>query len=371
MSRRAWIAVAGLALAAGPAAALALPESAAAHALVGKQDLPIPTWLFAWGASLVLIVSFALLSVAWKQPASAAGPLAPRERLGSRRAAAQPRDRGAGGSARRGAADHRRLLGPGGDRGSRPQLLADLRLRHVLARAGAAERALRRRLPRLQPVARDRAHLLGRVPARRAPVASSRARLSRAPRPLAGRRRHPRLRLAGARLRGQRAQHRPAARDRGGRDPRLHGDHVRGDGPVRGRALDREGGGVLGLLPHVLDAFAARGSRRAAGAAQAAGGRHPLGERARLAGAGAGHDRRDQLRRRHRGRAGEPDHRHLRRAARRRPGRGRGLPRQRDAVDGDRDRRRLAAVPARHPRHAHGQGLAAGRGSWRAPSPTR
>jgi hypothetical protein len=68
MSRRAWIAVAGLALAAGPAAALALPESAAAHALVGKQDLPIPTWLFAWGASLVLIVSFALLSVAWKQP---------------------------------------------------------------------------------------------------------------------------------------------------------------------------------------------------------------------------------------------------------------------------------------------------------------
>ena len=29
-----------------------------AHALVGKKDLPIPAWLFAWGASLVLIVSF-------------------------------------------------------------------------------------------------------------------------------------------------------------------------------------------------------------------------------------------------------------------------------------------------------------------------
>jgi hypothetical protein len=38
-----------------------------AHALVGKQDLPIPEWLFAWGAALVLIVSFAVLSVAWKQ----------------------------------------------------------------------------------------------------------------------------------------------------------------------------------------------------------------------------------------------------------------------------------------------------------------
>ena len=68
LSRRAWIAVAGLALVAGPVAELVLPQSAAAHALVGRQDLPIPTWLFAWGASLVLIVSFALLSVAWKQP---------------------------------------------------------------------------------------------------------------------------------------------------------------------------------------------------------------------------------------------------------------------------------------------------------------
>jgi hypothetical protein len=36
-----------------------------AHALVGRKDLPVPAWLFAWGASLVLIISFALLSVAW------------------------------------------------------------------------------------------------------------------------------------------------------------------------------------------------------------------------------------------------------------------------------------------------------------------
>jgi hypothetical protein len=35
--------------------------------LVGRQDLPVPAWLFAWGASLVLIVSFALLSTAWTQ----------------------------------------------------------------------------------------------------------------------------------------------------------------------------------------------------------------------------------------------------------------------------------------------------------------
>jgi hypothetical protein len=54
--------VAGLSI-----AILAFPEQASAHALVGRQDLPVPAWLFAWGASLVLIVSFALLSVAWTQ----------------------------------------------------------------------------------------------------------------------------------------------------------------------------------------------------------------------------------------------------------------------------------------------------------------
>jgi hypothetical protein len=39
-----------------------------AHALVARKDLPIPVWLFAWGASIVLIVSFFALSVAWRTP---------------------------------------------------------------------------------------------------------------------------------------------------------------------------------------------------------------------------------------------------------------------------------------------------------------
>jgi hypothetical protein len=39
-----------------------------AHALVARQDLPIPVWLFAWAASLVLIVSFFALSAAWRRP---------------------------------------------------------------------------------------------------------------------------------------------------------------------------------------------------------------------------------------------------------------------------------------------------------------
>lgn len=50
----------------GSAAALALPQGAAAHGLAARADLPVPAWLFAWGASLVLIVSFALLSAAWR-----------------------------------------------------------------------------------------------------------------------------------------------------------------------------------------------------------------------------------------------------------------------------------------------------------------
>ena len=41
------------------------PLQVAGHALVGRQDLPIPEWLFAWAASAVLVVSFFALSVAW------------------------------------------------------------------------------------------------------------------------------------------------------------------------------------------------------------------------------------------------------------------------------------------------------------------
>lgn len=45
-----------------------LPLLPVAHALVARKDLPIPVWLFAWGASLVLIVSFFALSAGWRKP---------------------------------------------------------------------------------------------------------------------------------------------------------------------------------------------------------------------------------------------------------------------------------------------------------------
>jgi hypothetical protein len=60
-----------VALAAGGcalAASVAAPAPALAHGLVGKQDLPIPRWLFAWAAAIVLVVSFVALTALWKRP---------------------------------------------------------------------------------------------------------------------------------------------------------------------------------------------------------------------------------------------------------------------------------------------------------------
>ena len=39
-----------------------------AHGLVGRTDLPIPAWLFGWGAAVVLVVSFVALAVLWPKP---------------------------------------------------------------------------------------------------------------------------------------------------------------------------------------------------------------------------------------------------------------------------------------------------------------
>lgn len=57
----------GLSLALLGLAALA-PQSADAHGIEGKASLPVPTWLFAWGAAIVLVVSFVALSVLWSSP---------------------------------------------------------------------------------------------------------------------------------------------------------------------------------------------------------------------------------------------------------------------------------------------------------------
>jgi hypothetical protein len=39
-----------------------------AHGIGGVRDLPVPAWLFFWGAAVVLVVSFVLLGALWKRP---------------------------------------------------------------------------------------------------------------------------------------------------------------------------------------------------------------------------------------------------------------------------------------------------------------
>ena len=50
-----------------------------AHGIGGVRDLPVPTWLFSWGAAVVLVLSFLLLGTLWKrsqlEPRAAGRPL--------------------------------------------------------------------------------------------------------------------------------------------------------------------------------------------------------------------------------------------------------------------------------------------------------
>lgn len=49
-------------------AAIAWPGDAVAHGLLGRAYLPVPTWLFAWAAGAVLIISFLALPRLWSTP---------------------------------------------------------------------------------------------------------------------------------------------------------------------------------------------------------------------------------------------------------------------------------------------------------------
>lgn len=50
------------------ASALAAPAGASAHGLGARSDLALPGWLFAWGAALVLGISFFALAALWQTP---------------------------------------------------------------------------------------------------------------------------------------------------------------------------------------------------------------------------------------------------------------------------------------------------------------
>ena len=65
---RARLARLGIWTAALATAGAAFPAAASAHGLVGNVQLPIPQWLFAWVAAVVLIVSFVALGTLWSTP---------------------------------------------------------------------------------------------------------------------------------------------------------------------------------------------------------------------------------------------------------------------------------------------------------------
>ena len=254
-------------------AALLFPDVASAHALVGRKDLPVPAWLFAWGASLVLIISFALLSVAWTTARLQKEDWRPTPRWFSR-AVLNPRDPGDLRAGRRLPA----LPGPlrrfQGDRGPDAQLLDHLRLLHVLAWHGRPQRPAGGRLPRLQPMARDRARGLRWLPPGRGSVRADAVQISGVAGPLARGARRPPLRLAGADCR---RGHRADAPQGRRRDGDLHDDHVRLHGPVRGRGVDRPRRGVQCLFRDVLPAGTAREARRPGRAPQVPDRRAPVG----------------------------------------------------------------------------------------------
>jgi hypothetical protein len=57
-----------LAVAAAAWIVLGTAGPAAAHGLGGRADLPVPLWLFVYGAAAVVVVSFVALGVLWKEP---------------------------------------------------------------------------------------------------------------------------------------------------------------------------------------------------------------------------------------------------------------------------------------------------------------
>ena len=125
-----------------------------AHGLVQRANLPLPEWLFGWAAAVVLVVSFARSRSRGRARGSsrtlaAAASAGPRARLARRSRSCSARSAS--------------LLLVGDDRGrlrrpGRPavELHAGLRPDHLLGRDGVRQRAVRRHLPRAEPVAAPR-----------------------------------------------------------------------------------------------------------------------------------------------------------------------------------------------------------------------
>ena len=155
-----------------------------AHALVARKDLPIPAWLFAWGASIVLIVSFFALSAAWREPRFEDEHWRPLGARLSRALLGIPAQVlcGAIGVFLLGVSVY---TGHPRHRSAGSELLDHLPVRHRLARLPAVQRPVRQRLQAVQSLAGDRAcwsaAASGRWPASAPPTSPTRSGSGRWP----------------------------------------------------------------------------------------------------------------------------------------------------------------------------------------------
>ena len=226
------------------------------HGISVRSDLPIPEWLFGWAAAMVLVVSFVALAVLWPEPRLQKPTWRPLPGGIGRVLASRPVEIicGAIGIFLLGLTIYAGLRGT---ESTDRELRADLHLRDLLARAGAAERAVRRRLPGVQPVARDRpgggvgrADRFARASCRRR---SSTRRLGRWPAAVGI------FAFATLELVASNGDKPDTPRGRGAR---LLRGHLHRDGALRRRALDRARRGLRRLLQPVLAHLAVRDARR-------------------------------------------------------------------------------------------------------------
>ncbi len=323
---------------------LHLPE---AHALVAKQDLPIPAWLFAWAASIVLIASFFALAAAWRKPQFEEERWRPSAAWLTAVLRSWPLQVLCGGLGVL-------LLGVGiysGIHGTEaPDRNFAITFFFVTVWIGFpfASALLGNVFPIFNPwraIARVAGGAYGLVARRRLAA----PRLPGEAGTLARRRRPARLRLARGRLRlERRRRRRPRTARRGRRRLRLQRLHAGDDGPLRHRDLVLARGDLLGLLRDVLPARPVRGEGRPHRPPPPARRRDPLGDdRPRLDRGGDRLDRLDQLRR-GRGRRLQTGPRPRRRLDRRARRRAAGDdPHHRLALHGGDGARRRRRLPAR------------------------
>jgi hypothetical protein len=341
-------------------AAGALAPSAEAHGISQRSDLPIPEWLFAWAAAVVLVISFVALVSLWPDPRLEGEDWRRLPRPVGRvlTSPALAVACGAVGVVLLGLVIYSGLVGQQTASANFAPNFVYVAFWVGLVPISVLFGDVFRVFNPWYAIGRAVAWVSGRV-AGQSP--SRPAHLPRAPRPLARRGGHRAVRLARARL-----HRRGRAANGGARELRLLGGDLRRHVPLRSRGLDQSRRGLLGVLQPLRSGLAVGAPRPRGGTPPAPRGPCQARLPARHRGPPGRDDRNGDLRRRLRG------------AARPVPGAGAGQgnrgpgPRsghgRRDRLHGGRPRvgsARLRALPVGRGGRTHGGRATLGRASGR------